>query len=60
MNDLVLALGLVLVIEGLIWAIAPGIGAKMAIAATTPPAMLRLAGLAAMALGVLLVSLVRG
>ena len=61
MNDLVVALGLVLVIEGLIWAIAPGIGAKMAIAAaTTPPAMLRLAGLAAMALGVLLVSLVRG
>ena len=55
------ALGLVLVIEGLVLAAAPE-GAKRAWAMllTRPSALLRWFGLAAMAAGVLLVWLVRG
>jgi uncharacterized protein YjeT (DUF2065 family) len=60
-GDALTALGLVLVIEGLIFAASPD-GAKRAVAlmANRPPALLRGLGLAAMAAGVLLVWLVRG
>jgi len=61
MDDLAVAIGLVLVIEGLIWALAPRLGRKLlAAAAETPEAALRLAGTVAVAAGVLLVWLVRG
>ena len=61
MSELCVALGLVLVIEGLIWAALPHLGlAMLASAAATPPATLRLAGTVAMALGVGIVWLVRG
>ncbi len=61
LGDALTALGLVLVIEGLIFAAVPD-GAKRAVALLTsrPPALLRMAGLGAMAAGVLLVWLVRG
>jgi uncharacterized protein len=61
MSDLVVALGLVLVIEGLIWAAFPKGGAALLHAAsTTPESSLRVAGACAMALGVFIVWLVRG
>jgi uncharacterized protein len=61
MSDLGVGLGLVLVIEGLIWALAPGMGKSMAeTAASVPPATLRLFGLGAVTLGVAIVWLVRG
>lgn len=61
MSDLVVAIGLVLVIEGLLWAAAPGTGLRMlAIAAQTPERTLRLSGILAVAAGVLIVWLVRG
>lgn len=61
MNDLAVGFGLVLVIEGLIWALAPALGIRLlATAASSPPQALRLSGLAAMAVGVLVVWLVRG
>ena len=61
MNDLIVALGLVLVIEGLIWAALPDFGKTMlAAVVSTPPATLRLAGTIAIALGVGIVWLVRG
>jgi uncharacterized protein len=61
MNDLAVALGLVLVIEGLLWAIAPRLGMRLLqAAADTPESSLRLAGAVAVAAGVLLVWIVRG
>ena len=61
MNDLFVALGLVLVIEGLIWALAPGAGRRLLeIASATPDAQLRQAGWLAVALGAAIVWLVRG
>jgi uncharacterized protein YjeT (DUF2065 family) len=61
MSDLAVAIGLVLVIEGLIWALSPAMGMKMlAAAAATPPTVLRLAGLGAVATGVVMVWMVRG
>lgn len=61
MSDLLVALGLVLVIEGLLWSLWPGLGRKLlALASETPESSLRLAGAAAVALGVVLVWLVRG
>ncbi len=61
MNDLIVALGLVLVIEGLIWAALPHIGKSMMLTvAETPPATLRMAGTVAIALGVCIVWLVKG
>ena len=61
MTDLGAALGLVLVIEGLIYAIAP-IAMKRIVAQVlvVSPASLRLSGLVAAALGVLVVWAVRG
>jgi uncharacterized protein YjeT (DUF2065 family) len=61
MSDLIVAAGLVLVIEGLLWATAPQLGLRLlAAAAQTPQQSLRTAGAAAVAIGVALVWLVRG
>jgi len=61
MSDLAVALGLVLVLEGLVWALAPQLGVRLLeVAAETPPASLRIAGTAAIAVGVFVVWLVRG
>lgn len=61
MNDLAVALGLVLVLEGLIWALSPATGRRLlALAAMTPEASLRSAGWAAVAAGAFVVWLVRG
>lgn len=61
MSDLAVALGLVLVIEGLLWALAPGVGRKLlATAAATPDIQLRRAGWAAIAFGAIIVWLIRG
>jgi hypothetical protein len=61
LGDALTALGLVLVIEGLIFAVVPE-GAKRAVALLTSrrPVLLRMLGLGTMAAGVLLVWLVRG
>ena len=61
MSDLVVAIGLVLVIEGLVYGAFPGLARRMAAQAVeTPEQVLRAAGLTAIALGVGLVWLVRG
>ena len=61
MSDLLVALGLVLVIEGLLWAAAPQLGLKLlAAAAQTPEQTLRVSGAAAVVAGVLVVWLIRG
>jgi uncharacterized protein YjeT (DUF2065 family) len=61
MSDLTVALGLVLVIEGALWALAPGIGRKMLEAtAGMPEQTVRLAGAVAVAAGVLVIWVVRG
>ncbi len=61
MSTLVVALGLVLVIEGSLWALAPGLGRRFLEAtADMPESSLRLAGAAAVAAGVFLIWLVRG
>ena len=61
MNDLIVALGLVLVIEGIVWGLSPVMGVKLLEAASrTSPQTLRLCGFASVALGVGLVWFVRG
>jgi uncharacterized protein len=61
MSDFIVAIGLVMVIEGLLWAAAPQLGLKLlAAAAHTPEHALRAAGAAAIAAGFVLVWLVRG
>jgi uncharacterized protein YjeT (DUF2065 family) len=61
MSDLLVAVGLVMVIEGLLWAAAPQWGLRLlAAAAQTPEQTLRTAGAAAIAAGVVIVWLVRG
>jgi len=61
MSDLVLAVGLVLALEGAVYALFPGpVQTVMRQALELPPERLRLWGLAALGLGVLLVWLVRG
>ncbi len=61
MNDLIVGLGLVLVIEGLLWAAFPGAARHMLEAAAgTPEQRLRLGGTIAILLGVLVVWGVRG
>jgi uncharacterized protein YjeT (DUF2065 family) len=61
MSDLVVAIGLVLVIEGLLWSLFPGLGRKLLeTSAGTPESSLRMAGAAAVALGVAVVWLIRG
>ncbi len=61
MNELVTALGLVLVFEGVLYALLPG-GMKsvMRSALEAPDQTLRVAGLIAAALGVFLVWIIRG
>ena len=61
MSDLLVALGLVMVIEGLLWAASPELALRLlAVAAQTPERALRMAGAAAIGAGLLLVWLVRG
>ena len=61
MSDLIVGAGLVLVFEGLLWALAPQMAQRLLeMAAETPPATLRASGWAAVAVGVFLVWLVRG
>ncbi len=60
MSDLAVGLGLVLVFEGLIWALAPGLGKSIAeAAASVSTGTLRLSGVASVAAGVAIVWLVR-
>lgn len=61
MSDLAVALGLVLVFEGLIWALSPAFGRRMlAVATATPESTLRASGWIAILLGAFVVWLVRG
>lgn len=61
MSDLIVGAGLVLVIEGLIWAISPASAKRLlVIAAQVPERNLRIGGAVAVAAGVVLVGLVRG
>ncbi|HEX2448406.1 MAG TPA: DUF2065 domain-containing protein [Methyloceanibacter sp.] len=61
MSDLAVALGLVLVIEGSLWALSPRFGRKLLEAAAgVPDQTLRLAGSVAVAAGVLVIWIVRG
>ena len=61
MSDLLVAFGLILVIEGLLWAAAPHLGLRMlAAAAQTPEQVLRLGGALAVGAGIVVVWLIRG
>lgn len=61
MSDLFAALGLVLVIEGLLWAAFPSMAVRMLHAvAETPESMLRIVGVATIGAGVMIVWLARG
>ncbi|MEM9279213.1 MAG: DUF2065 domain-containing protein [Pseudomonadota bacterium] len=61
MSDLIVAIGLVLVLEGLIYAVFPGSMRKMVEEmARLPDASLRSFGLGALCVGVFIVWLVRG
>lgn len=61
MSDLAVALGLVLVIEGLLWALAPDTARRfLEMAATMPETTLRALGWAAVAVGAFIVWLIRG
>jgi uncharacterized protein YjeT (DUF2065 family) len=61
MSTLVVAFGLVLVIEGTLWALAPGVGRRFLEAtADMPESNLRLAGTVAVAAGVLIIWIARG
>ena len=61
MKDLVVAFGLVLVFEGLVWALAPQTAARVLEAmGRLPIAHVKLAGTAAVAVGVGVVWLARG
>ena len=61
MIDLAVGLALVLVIEGLLWALAPQLGRRLLeVAAETPEGQLRSAGWIAVAVGALIVWIIRG
>jgi uncharacterized protein len=61
MSDLLVAIGLVFVIEGLLWASSPQLGLKLlAAAAQMPEQALRIGGAAAVGTGIVVVWLVRG
>ncbi|MGB6120183.1 MAG: DUF2065 domain-containing protein [Mesorhizobium sp.] len=61
MQDFLVAIGLVLVIEGVLYGGFPSLARRMAAQATeTPENGLRMAGLAALCIGVFIVWLVRG
>lgn len=61
MSDLLVALGLVLVLEGVLWGCFPGFARELVkVAATTPERVTRLSGLGAVALGFAVIWLIRG
>jgi len=61
MSDFIVAIGLVLAIEGLVFAAFPGAAKRLAAnALDTPDVSLRIAGVVSAILGVLIVWLVRG
>jgi uncharacterized protein YjeT (DUF2065 family) len=61
MAQFVVALGLVLVIEGLLFAAFPGFAKRLAATALeSPETSLRVAGIASAVLGIMLIWLVRG
>ena len=61
MNDLVVGLGLVLVIEGLLWALVPNLGMRLLeAAASVPPNTPRIAGWSSVLVGLALVWIIRG
>ena len=61
MSDLLVAVGLVLVFEGLLWAAAPQVALKLlTTAAQTPEQTLRAGGAAAVVAGLVIVWLIRG
>ncbi|MCB1509903.1 MAG: DUF2065 domain-containing protein [Hyphomicrobiaceae bacterium] len=61
MTDLLVGIGLVFVIEGVLWAAFPGLAVKLlASAAQTPEQTLRTLGVFAAAVGVAIVWAVRG
>ncbi|MSP50355.1 MAG: DUF2065 domain-containing protein [Alphaproteobacteria bacterium] len=61
MEDVFLALGLVLALEGALYALFPqGMRRALAIAVALPPDQLRVAGVGAALLGVAIVWLIRG
>jgi uncharacterized protein YjeT (DUF2065 family) len=61
MTDLAVAIGLVLVLEGLLWALAPGFGRRLLQASSDMSEQsLRLGGTIAVAAGVLVVWLAKG
>jgi uncharacterized protein YjeT (DUF2065 family) len=61
MNDIVVAFGLVLVLEGLLWALRPDLARQLLeIASATEQSKLRRAGWTAVAAGAFLVWLMRG
>jgi hypothetical protein len=61
MADLVVGIGLVLVIEGLLWALVPNFAERMLeAAASVPPSSLRTAGWVCVAAGLGLVWFIRG
>ncbi|MBU2531961.1 MAG: DUF2065 domain-containing protein [Alphaproteobacteria bacterium] len=61
MSDLIVGFGLVLVIEGLLWAAFPALAMKLLVAASqTPQQSLRTAGAIAIGIGVGIVWMVRG
>ena len=60
MTDLIVGIGLVFVIEGLLWAAFPDFARRLAATAmSTPDSVLRTAGAIAVAVGLLVVYLVR-
>jgi len=61
MSDFLVAIGLVLVLEGLLWAAFPRLGTRLLeAAAQTPEQSLRAVGAVAVGAGVLIVWFVRG
>jgi uncharacterized protein YjeT (DUF2065 family) len=61
MTEFVVALGLVFVIEGLVFAAFPGVAKRLAASALeSPDASLRIAGLISAVLGLVLIWLMRG
>jgi uncharacterized protein len=61
MRDFLVAIGLVLAIEGLIFAALPGIAKRLAASALqAPEGMLRISGILSALIGVLVIWLVRG
>ncbi len=61
MIDFMVAIGLVLVIEGLLWAVAPHLALRMLAAASQmPEGQLKLSGWVAVVIGVFIVWAIRG